>query len=193
MKLKDINIGLGITGSLCNISKMYDIIDMLKHEGANVIPIITKTVATENSRFGKAKEIKEKIILLTGNKLIDSLAKAEPIGPKNMIDIMLIAPCTGNTLAKFANGITDTPVLMATKSHIRNNKPVVIAISSNDALGVNAKNIGTLLETKNIYFVPFSQDDYNNKPKSLVFEEKYILDTILSALSGKQIQPLLAK
>lgn len=126
----------------------------------------------------------------TGQNIIDNIVDAEPIGPKNMIDIMIIVPCTGNSVAKLASGITDTAVLMATKGHIRNNKPVVIGISTNDGLGANFKNIGLLYDTKNFYFVPFRQDDYHKKPKSLVLDYSKVIDTVKLALQGEQIQPL---
>lgn len=128
----------------------------------------------------------------TGNTLIDTITKAEPIGPKNMLDVLIICPCTGNTLAKFANGITDSTVLMAAKSHIRNNKPVVIGISTNDGLGQNLKNIAELLNSKNTYFVPFNQDDYKIKPKSLVLDYTKIVDTLKYALDSQQIQPIIS-
>jgi dipicolinate synthase subunit B len=128
----------------------------------------------------------------TKNILIDEITKAEPIGPKNMIDVLLICPCTGNTVAKLANGITDTPVLMAAKSHIRNNKPVVIGISTNDGLGQNLKNIAELLNSKSTYFVPFNQDDCINKPKSLALDYNKIIDTVKDALDNKQIQPIIS-
>lgn len=128
----------------------------------------------------------------TGNTLIDTITKAEPIGPKNMLDVLIICPCTGNTLAKFANGITDSTVLMAAKSHIRNNKPVVIGISTNDGLGQNLKNIAVLLNSKNTYFVPFNQDDYKIKPKSLALDYSQIIDTLKYALDSEQIQPIIS-
>ena len=127
------------------------------------------------------------------NKVIDTIQKAEPVGPKNLVDIILICPCTGNSLAKLANAITDTPVLMAVKGHIRNNKPVVIGVSTNDGLGASFQNIAKLLNTKNMYFVPFRQDDYKAKPKSLVLDYTYIIETVELALQGKQIQPVLSK
>lgn len=134
MILKDITIGLGITGSFCNFEKLEPVIQNLKEEGAKIIPIISYSVGKEKNRFTIPKQIKDKIKELTSNKIIDTISKAEPIGPKKMIDVMVIFPCTGNTIAKLATGITDTPVLMATKSHLRNNSPVVIGISTNDAL-----------------------------------------------------------
>ena len=128
----------------------------------------------------------------SGNSIIDSIQKAEPVGPKNLVDIILVCPCTGNSLAKLANGITDTPVLMAIKGHVRNDKPVVIGVSTNDGLGVSLQNIAKLINTKNIFFVPFRQDDYIAKPKSLVLDYTYVIDTIKYALKGKQLQPVLA-
>ena len=129
----------------------------------------------------------------TKNNIIDTIQKAEPVGPKNLVDIILVCPCTGNSLAKLANGITDTPVLMAIKGHIRNNKPVVIGVSTNDGLGASLQNIAKLINTKNMYFVPFRQDDYISKPKSLVLDYNYIVDTVYDALHFKQIQPILSK
>ena len=127
----------------------------------------------------------------TQEEIVDTIVKAEPIGPKNIVDIILVVPCTGNTIAKLANGITDTPVTMAVKSHIRNNKPVLIGVSTNDGLGVNLKNIGVLLDTKNFYFIPFGQDDYLKKPKSLVLDYSKVIETTKLALENRQIEPLL--
>ena len=191
MKFKNINIGFGICGSFCNHSLVKNIITDLKTEGANIIPIITKSVKTTDTRFGEAKTFIEYLEKETGNKVIDSIVKAEPIGPKNMVDIILVAPCTGNTLAKFANGIMESPVLLSVKSHLRNLKPVVIAISTNDGLGLSFENLGKLYNTKNIYLVPFTQDDYIKKPNSLVFKKEKVIDTIEKALEGKQIQPII--
>ena len=192
MLLKDIKVGLGITGSFCNFGKLEKIITKLKEEGAIVYPIASYNVLKEENRFSTPKKIKEELEHLTENEIIDTISKAEPIGPKSLIDIMVILPCTGNTIAKLAQGITDTTVLMATKSHLRNNKAVVIAVSTNDALSGNASNIGTLLNRKNYYFVPFSQDDSVKKPFSMVFNEERVIDTICLALEGKQIQPIIA-
>lgn len=143
------------------------------------------------NRFSTPEKIKEKLEKLTGNEIIDTIAKAEPIGPKDMVDIILVIPCTGNTLAKLAHGITDGSVLMAIKSHIRNNKPVVIGVSTNDGLGANAENIGRLLNTKNMYFIPFTQDEPQKKPKSLVCDYSKVVDTLKEAINGRQIQPVL--
>lgn len=191
MNLKGKKIGLGITGSFCNFSKVPDIIEKLKNGGAEVIPIFTSNSQTYDTRFNNSKEFIEKITELTENKPIFTIVEAEPIGPNNMIDIMLIAPCTGNTIAKLAYAITDNAVLMATKSHLRNGKPVVLGISTNDALGMSAKNIGMLLNSKNFYFVPFKQDAPDKKPSSLSFNSEKIIKTLEEALDGKQIQPIL--
>lgn len=189
--LDGLNIGLGITGSFCNFPKIKGIIDELKKEKVNkIIPIVSLVTKTYDTRFFVKNNFLDMLQRETGEKIIDNIVDAEPIGPKNMIDIMLIIPCTGNSVAKLANGITDTAVLMATKGHIRNNKPVVIGISTNDGLGANFKNIGLLYDTKNFYFVPFRQDDYHKKPKSLVLDYSKVIDTIKLALHGEQIQPL---
>lgn len=190
--LNDLNIGLGITGSFCNFPRIKALIDELKDEKVNkIIPIVSFVTKTYDSRFFIKDNFLEMLERETGQKVIDNIVDAEPIGPKNMIDIMVIVPCTGNTVAKLASGITDTAVLMATKGHIRNNKPVVIGVSTNDGLGANFKNIGLLYDTKNFYFVPFRQDDYKKKPKSLVLDYSKIMDTIKLARQGEQIQPLL--
>lgn len=189
--LDNLNIGLGITGSFCNFPKIQKLIQSLKKENVNkIIPIVSQTSLKYNTRFYNRRNFKQMIEDETGNKIVSNIVDAEPIGPKNMIDVLVIVPCTGNTIAKLSLGITDSSVLMAAKSHIRNNKPVVIGISTNDGLGSNFKNIGRLYDTKNFYFVPFSQDDYVNKPKSLVLDYSRVVDTIKYALEGKQIQPL---
>ncbi len=190
---ENLNIGLGITGSFCNFKYIKEVIYTLQDEGANVIPIVSENVKSLDTRFYKSKDFLEMLESTTKNKVISSIVEAEPIGPKNILDILVICPCTGNTLAKIANGITDSTILMAIKSHIRKNKPVVIGISTNDGLGAAFENIGKVINTKNFYFVPFSQDDPINKPKSLVLDYSYILDTIKEALENRQIQPILSK
>ena len=159
--------------------------------GANVIPIFSFNAQTCDTRFGSAKEYVEGICESTGNEGIRSICAAEPIGPNNFLDIMVIAPCTGNTAAKLTGGIVDTPVLMAAKAHMRDGNPLVIAISTNDALGAGFKNIGMLMNMKNIYFVPFGQDNYKSKPNSMVAKMELLPETIEAALQGKQIQPVL--
>lgn len=189
--LDGLNIGLGITGSFCNFPRIKGLIDELKKERVNkIIPIVSLVTKTYDTRFFVKDNFLDMLQRETGQNIIDNIVDAEPIGPKNMIDIMIIVPCTGNSVAKLASGITDTAVLMATKGHIRNNKPVVIGISTNDGLGANFKNIGLLYDTKNFYFVPFRQDDYHKKPKSLVLDYSKVIDTVKLALQGEQIQPL---
>ena len=193
-QLNGINVGLGVTGSFCNFSKLDGVTNDMNENGVNkIIPIVSFTVISDANRFSTTKEIRKKLNDLTGNDIIDTIAKAEPIGPKALIDLLVIVPCTGNTLAKLANGITDTPVLMAAKSHLRQNKPIVVALSTNDGLGANAENIGRLLNTKNIYFVPFGQDDEIKKPKSLVCDYSKLIDTMKLAMERKQIQPILVQ
>ena len=191
MKLKGKKIGLGITGSFCNFTRVPDIIKELQNEGANVTPIFTTEAQTYSTRFNDAENFINEIENLTSNTAILNIVEAEPLGPSNAIDIILILPCTGNTLAKLAYAITDNAVLMATKSHLRNDKPVVLAISTNDALGMNAKNIGTLLSSKNFYFVPFRQDAPDTKPNSLSFLSDKVVLTLENALDNKQLQPII--
>ena len=191
MKLEGKKIGLAITGSFCTFSKMEEAVTALMAEGASIYPIISTNVQTTDSRFGDTTEFISHISDLTGNPPILKLEDAEPIGPQGYLDILLIAPCTGNTLAKLANGITDTPVLMAAKAHLRNSKPLVISISTNDALGINFKNIGQLFNIKNIYFVPFGQDNAIKKPNSMIARTDQIVRTLEEALEGKQIQPVI--
>ena len=185
------NIGFGITGSFCTFAKAKKEVELLCGMGANVIPIFSFQAQTCDTRFGSAKEYVEEICEITGNEGIRSICAAEPIGPNNFLDIMVIAPCTGNTAAKLTGGIIDTPVLMAAKAHMRNGKPLVIAISTNDALGAGFKNIGMLMNMKNIYFVPFGQDDCVKKPNSLVCDGKQVVGTINEVMAGRQIQPVI--
>lgn len=194
MNLENLKIGLGITGSFCNFNEVKNVIESLKQENvAEIIPIVSFNTKNLDTRFYKAKEFITMLEETTNNKVIDTIVKAEPVGPKNLVDVIVICPCTGNTLAKLAHGITDTPVLMATKGHLRNNKPVVIGVSTNDGLGKSLQNIATLIDTKNFYFIPFRQDDYLSKPKSLVLDYTYIIDSIKLAMVQKQIQPILAR
>lgn len=184
-------IGFAITGSFCTHEKIKGVVRKLVEEGNRIIPIFSNMSQTINSRFGDARDFIIAIQEITGENGIFTLQEAEPIGPKAYLDVMIIAPCTGNTMAKLCAGITDSPVLMAAKAHMRNEKPVVIAVSTNDALGANLKNIGELMNTKNVYFVPFGQDDYEKKPKSMVAHFERVPDTIEEALRGKQIQPVI--
>lgn len=191
MKFEGLKIGFAISGSHCTIHEAILVMKRLINEGAEVTPIISYSVDSMDTRFGKAEEWKQQFQEMTKQELIHTIPEAEPIGPKNMFDCVIIAPCTGNTLAKLANGIIDTPVLMAAKSHLRNQGPVVLAIATNDGLGLNARNIGTLLITKNIYLVPFGQDNPTVKANSLVSHMERVPETILMACEGKQIQPIL--
>jgi len=189
--MKDKRIGFALTGSFCTLDVAQDIMKELISAGADVLPIISNAVDTTDTSFGTADNIKSKLIEITGQPIINTITKAEPIGPKKLLDIMVVLPATGNTLAKITSGITDTPVTMAVKAHLRNNRPVLIGISSNDALAGGAKNIGLLLGMRNIYFVPFGQDMPQAKPRSLVFKQEYVMAAINEALEGRQIQPIL--
>ncbi len=185
------NIGIAITGSYCTYKKVFEELERLAATGANLYPIFSDHAATTDSRFGNCADFLKKAEEITGRKPITTIPDAEPIGPNALFDLLVIAPCTGNTLSKLANGISDTPVLMAAKAHLRNNRPLVIALSTNDALGMNLKNIGILLNTKNIYFIPFGQDNFKAKPNSMIAHIDLLGDTIEQALHGKQLQPVI--
>lgn len=191
MNLKGKKIGVALTGSFCTFEKVFSELQKLKDSGAELYPIFSDATQTISCRFGNPEGYLEKIKTITGREPITRIETAEPIGPSGYLDILVILPCTGNTAAKLANGITDSPVLMAAKAHLRNNKPLVISISTNDGLGMNMKNIGLLLNMKNIYFVPFGQDDYEKKPNSLVSHTGQLIPTLETALENKQYQPLL--
>lgn len=191
MAVKGKKIGFAITGSHCTIEEIIPQIECLVQAGAEIYPIFSTTVDLTDTRFGTAQKWKEAIKKLTKQPIITTIVGAEPIGPQKILDVVVVAPCTGNTIAKLANGISDTPVLMAIKAHLRNQRPVVLAVSTNDGLSMNAKNIGLLLNSKNVYMVPFGQDNPHGKPNSLVADMAKIQETIEVALEGKQIQPLL--
>jgi dipicolinate synthase subunit B len=191
MDVSDMNIGLALTGSFCTIDKVLPEMANLVLKGTDVTAILSENASTMDTRFGKADVLIEQLTKITGKEPIMSIADAEPVGPKKLFDCLVVAPCTGNTLAKLANAITDTPVLMACKSHMRNNRPIVIGISSNDGLGMNAQNLGKLLNTKNIYFVPFSQDNPLAKPRSIVAKMRLIEATVSEAVNGRQLQPII--
>ncbi len=191
MNLKGLKVGFCICGSFCTFDVVIPEIRKLVAKGADVTPIFSDAVYNWDTRFYSAKEFRSIIEGITGKQVIKSVIEAEPIGPEKLMDIVVVAPCTGNTMAKLANGITDSPVTMACKAHLRNKRPVVLAISTNDGLGANAKNIGMLLNMKNIFFTPFGQDDPINKSNSLVAKFDLILPTIEKALKGEQIQPIL--
>ncbi|MCM1083038.1 MAG: dipicolinate synthase subunit B [Clostridium sp.] len=190
MKLSGCNVGFGITGSFCTFDKIKTQIKVLKDEGANVIPVYSFNAYNLDNRFTEAAKFVDEIKTITASYDIHTIQAAEPVGPKKLFDIMIIAPCTGNTAAKLCNGIVDTPVLMAAKAHMRNGRPLVISISTNDALGINFKSIGSLMVMKNIFFVPFGQDDYMTKPNSMVADVSLIRETLEEALEGRQLQPV---
>jgi dipicolinate synthase subunit B len=190
-KLDGVKIGFAVTGSFCTFDKAKEAAGLLKKEGAIITPVFSFNASTINTRFGNCKTHIEQFEAICGNPPILSIENAEPVGPQKMFDILIIAPCTSNTAAKIALGITDTPVTMAAKSHVRNDRPVLVAMSTNDALSASAKNIGTLLSTRNYFFVPLSQDEPEKKPRSCVADFKKITDAVIAALEGKQIQPLI--
>lgn len=191
MKLNDKRIGVALSGSFCTYDKVFKELQKLVDEGAKVQTIFSDASQTIDSRFGKAEEFVQKAEKLTGIRPMRTIAEAEPIGPKELLDLLIILPCTGNTIAKLANGITDTPVLMAAKAHLRNEKPLLLSVSTNDALGMNMKNIGLLLNAKHIYFVPFGQDNPQKKPNSMIAYTELLLDAAKEALEGKQYQPVI--
>lgn len=191
MELCGKNVGVALTGSFCTYDKTFRTLESLKDTGANLYPILSDSAQRISSRFGTPGEYLEKIRAVTGREPILSIETAEPLGPSSFLDILAIVPCTGNTAAKLAGGITDSPVLMAAKAHLRVNKPLVIALSTNDGLGLNLKNVGLLLNAKNIYFVPFGQDNWEKKPNSLVARLDLLKDTLEQALEHRQYQPVL--
>ena len=191
MDFSNCHIGYGITGSFCTFAQSRKAVVRLKEMGAKITPIFSFQTQNTDTRFGSAKAFVDGICEITESEGIRTITEAEPIGPNNYLDIMVIAPCTGNTAAKLCSGIVDTPVLMAAKAHMRNGKPLVIAISTNDALGMNFKTIGQLMNMKNIYFVPFGQDNPRAKPNSMIANLELLPDTIDMALKGKQIQPVI--
>lgn len=186
-------IGFAITSSFCTIKNILKQIDLLIEEGYEVIPIVSPNIIEWDTKFGSGEVYKKIIEERTKHKVVSTIVEAEKFGSDNPLDILLVVPATGNYIAKLANAITDETVLMATKATLRNGKPVVIGISTNDGLGLNLKNIGTLLNTKNIYFIPFGQDNYKSKPNSLVAHYDLTLPTLESALEQKQFQPVLQK
>lgn len=189
--MQSIRLGFALTGSFCTFSKAFDAICSLTHEGFDVLPIMSFNSYNISTRFGSALDNRNKIRELCGHDIISTIEDAEPIGPKKMFDALVVAPCTSNTLAKLATGVNDTPVTMAVKSHVRNSRPVILAVSTNDALAAASKNIGFLQSQKNYFFVPYSQDDHIHKPFSAVADFTKIGDTVRLALEGKQIQPIL--
>ena len=184
------NVGFALCGSFCTYSEIFPVMEALA-EKHTIFPILSFAAAATDSRFGSAAAHREKITSICGKSPIDTIAAAEPIGPKKLLDALIVAPCTGNTLAKLSLGIADTPVTMAVKSHLRNGRPVLLAVSTNDALGTAAEHIGRLLSRRNFYFVPFSQDAPEGKPRSCVAHFGLIPAALEAAMEGRQLQPLL--
>lgn len=184
-------LGFAMCGSFCTFSKAIPQMKELVSRGYKVLPIMSETAYSTDTRFGKAEDFVSEIEGITGNKVIHTISGAEPIGPQKLCDLLVVAPCTGNTLAKLANGVTDTSVAMAVKSHLRIKRPVLLCIATNDGLGASAQNIGKLMNTKNIYFVPFTQDDPEKKPNSLVADFNALPKSIRHALDNGQVQPVL--
>lgn len=183
-------IGLGITGSACSFAGLLPLVRRLT-ENNRVIPILSPAACTQNTRFFQADAFCREIEEITGERLITTIVEAEPIGPKKLLDVLLLAPCTSNTMAKLCHGITDTAVLMAAKSHLRNGGPLVIAPFTNDALAASAQNIGCLLARKQVFFVPFRQDNWRDKPRSMTANWDRVEDALDAALAGIQVQPIL--
>lgn len=191
MDLTAIRLGFALTGSFCTFRKVIDEMRRISCSGVEIIPIMSPNAAYTDTRFGKAKDFVAEIEEICRHNVLTTIPAAEPIGPKKIIDALLIAPCTGNTLGKLACGITDTSVTMAAKANLRNARPVIIAPSTNDALGASAKNIGSLMNVKNVYFVPFAQDDPVSKSTSMVARWDLMLSAVDAALEGRQLQPVL--
>lgn len=188
--LSNLHIGIGITGSFCTFASCFEQFQKMKEAGATLYPIVSNNAASINSRFGTAEEHLKLISEICEKQPVQTIEGAEPFGPKIHLDAMIILPCTGNTIGKLAHAITDTPVLMAAKAHLRNQRPLVLFLASNDALGMNMQNIGLLMNTKNVYFVPFGQDDYSSKPNSMISHFSFINATIQAAIKGQQLQPV---
>ena len=188
--MNNLRLGYALCGSFCTFKESLDLLERLVEMGADITPIMSYNAYTTDTRFGTAADHIARIEQLCGKGIIHTIAGAEPIGPKKLLDALLIAPCTGNTMAKLAAGITDTSVTMAAKAHLRNGRPLIIAAATNDALSASAKNIGMLLNTKNVYFVPMAEDDPNKKPTSIIADFTRAPEAVLAALEGRQLQPV---
>lgn len=191
MELQGKKIGVAFTGFFCTYERVFIELKNLVQEGAQVQTIFSNVAQSIDSRFGNAEDFVKEAEKITGIAPMLTIAQAEPIGPKGLLDLLVILPCTGNTIAKLANGITDSPVLMAAKAHLRNEKPLLLSISTNDALGMNMKNIGLLLNAKHVYFVPFGQDNAEKKPNSMIAHTELLVPAAKAALEGKQYQPVI--
>ena len=191
MSKENLRVGFAFCGSYCTYAQTMAALEAVAARYEQVIPIVSEHSADTDTRFGNAHDHMREMERICGRRVISTIAQAEPIGPKKLLDVLVIAPCTGNTLAKLAAGVTDTCVTMAAKAHLRNGRPVVICLASNDALAGSAKNLGVLLDKKNVYFVPFGQDDPEGKPASLVADFSLVADAAQAALEGRQLQPML--
>ncbi len=191
MELENKRIGFAVTGSFCTLTRAMNALEKLAQEGCEIQPIMSETASSWNTRFGQAADFERQMEQICGSSVIKTVKAAEPIGPKALLDLIIVLPCTGNSLAKLAAGITDTAVTMAVKAHLRNQRPVLIAVSTNDGLAAAASNIGALLNRKNIYFIPFGQDDCIKKPNSLVADFAQTIPAAKAALDGVQIQPVI--
>lgn len=189
--MEQITVGFAFCGSFCTLARAMDALEKTKARFETVLPILSETVAATDTRFGAAHDFTREMERICDRRVIATVKDAEPIGPKRLLDVLAICPCTGNTLGKLANGITDTAVTMAAKAHLRNGRPLVLAISTNDGLTASASNLGAMLNRKNVYFVPFRQDDPARKPASLAADFDLVPETIREALAGRQIQPVL--
>ena len=192
MTLENKTIGFAMCGSFCTFQKALDAARNLKSAGADIIPIMSETAYSTDTRFGTALNFRKELEEITGRQILHTVYETEPIGPKKLLDALVILPCTGNTLAKLSNAVADSSVTLAAKAHLRNKRPLVIGVSTNDGLGAAAENIGRLLARKHCFFVPFGQDDYIHKPNSLVADFTKLNITINDALENKQFQPILA-
>ena len=192
MTLENKTIGFAMCGSFCTFQKALDAAKNLKSAGADIIPIMSETAYSTDTRFGTALNFRKELEEIAGRQILHTVYETEPIGPKKLLDALVILPCTGNTLAKLSNAVADSSVTLAAKAHLRNKRPLVIGVSTNDGLGAAAENIGRLLARKHCFFVPFGQDDYIHKPNSLVADFTKLNKTITDALENKQFQPILA-
>ena len=191
--MEDKTIGFAVCGSFCTHARAMEALEQVKARFARVVPIVSEVVADTDTRFGTAHDLMREMERICDHRVISTVKEAEPIGPQKLLDLLIIAPCTGNTLGKLASGVTDTSVTMAAKAHLRNERPVLIAPSTNDGLAASAASIGALLPRKYIYFVPFGQDDFEKKPTSLVADFSLVADAASAALVGRQLQPILLR
>ena len=189
--MEQVSVGYAFCGSFCTFDRAMTALERVKARYGRVLPIISEAGAANDTRFGNAHDFMREMERICDRRVVDTIVKAEPIGPKKLLDVLVICPCTGNTLAKLAHGVTDGTVTMAAKAHLRNGRPLVIALATNDGLAASAPNVGTMLGRKGVYFVPFRQDDCYEKPASLVADYSLTGDTLALALEGKQYQPLL--